>query len=80
MADTKTRLQSLVSSIPAADDKSLLLQTVALFEALLAKIRNLQEENEKLQRVKDDGKSHETLVLELEQLRKLLEESQQVIT
>ena len=65
VADTKTRLQALMGSIPEAQDKSLLLQTVALFETLLKKIHTLQAENDGL-------KGNEQLVLELEAAREEL--------
>ena len=48
VADTKSRLRDLMSSLSGASDKSLLLQTTALFETLLSKIHKLQDENEKL--------------------------------
>ena len=62
-----------MTSTPGAGDKSLLLQTVALFETLLAKIHDLQGQNEKMRaRLGDEeeGSSYDALVLELESARK----------
>ncbi len=76
MADTKTRLQTLMSHIPGTADKSLLVQTVALFETLLAKIKGLQEENEAMKKAIESNdevdnltKDRDQLVLELESSR-----------
>ena len=60
----------MVTSTPEAGDKSLLLQTVALFETLLAKIHDLQGQNEKIRsRLEEEGR-YDALVLELESARK----------
>ena len=79
--------------ISGASDKSLLLQTVALFETLLSKIHQLQEENGKFktdQQDLDNNKhSHleeiqkihadrDQLVLELEASRNKLNAANQV--
>ena len=66
VADTKSRLRDLMSSLSVASDKSLLLQTTALFETLLNKIHNLQGENERLKAT--DGEVGD-IVLELEASR-----------
>ena len=66
VADTKSRLRDLMSSLSGASDKSLLLQTTALFETLLNKIHNLQGENERLKAT--DGEVGD-IVLELEASR-----------
>ena len=42
--ETQARLQALVREVAGSSSKSLLLQTVALFEALLARIKGLQAE------------------------------------
>ena len=63
-----------MTSTPEAGDKSLLLQTVALFETLLAKIHDLQGQNEKMRArlPEEEGAegSYDALVLELESARK----------
>lgn len=46
IGDTKTRLHQLMDHIPEPSGKSLLLQTVALFETLLLKIQSMKKENE----------------------------------
>ena len=48
IVDTKTRLHQLMQQIPEPSGKSLLLQTVALFETLLTKIQAMKAENEGL--------------------------------
>jgi len=48
ISDTKVKLHQLMEHIPEPGGKSLLLQTVALFETLLAKINILKEEGEVL--------------------------------
>ena len=85
MADTKNRLHALVATTPGASDKSLLLQTVALFEALLAKIHGLQDENEKLKaeiipetKKKEEKNNYDSVVLELESTRKQLQNTLKV--
>ncbi|XP_023323249.1 golgin subfamily A member 6-like protein 22 [Eurytemora carolleeae] len=47
--DTKLKLHELMKHIPEPGGKSLLLQTVALFETLLARIKLMKEENQELQ-------------------------------
>merc|ERR1719422_2856801 len=42
--ETQAKLQALVREVAGPSSKSLLLQTVALFEALLARIKELQTE------------------------------------
>ena len=80
MADTKTRLQALVSSTPQARDKSLLLQTVALFETLLNKIHSLQDDNTDLKsKLKRESEaSYDQVVLDLESTRLELTKAQDV--
>lgn len=80
VADTKSRLQALVSSTPQARDKSLLLQTVALFETLLTKIHSLQDENGELKaQVKREAEgSYDQVVLDLESTRVELGKAQEV--
>ena len=41
-----------MTEVQGTSSKSLLIQTVALFEALLARIKDLQAENEKLKMLK----------------------------
>jgi len=48
VSDTKLKLHELMNHIPEPGGKSLLLQTVALFETLLFKIQSLKVENETL--------------------------------
>ena len=76
VADTKTKLHALMSSIPRAVDKSLLLQTLALFETLLAKIHELQEEKGKARASEEER--YRNVVLELEESREKLREAQKV--
>jgi len=45
IGDTKTKLHQLMEHIPEPSGKSLLLQTLALFETLLAKITSMKNEN-----------------------------------
>lgn len=83
VADTKNQLQRLVSSLPKPNDKSLLLQTVALFETLLSKIHDLQAENETLKtRVEVESENRSTtndqMILEMELSRKDLQIARQV--
>ncbi|XP_059082572.1 restin homolog [Tigriopus californicus] len=84
VADTKNQLQRLVSSLPKANDKSLLLQTVALFETLLSKIHDLQAENETLKtRVEFESENRSTtndqMILEMELSRKDLQIARQAV-
>ncbi len=86
MADTKSRLQQLMFHIPGTADKSLLVQTVALFETLLAKISQLQDENDDLKKtieandeVEKLTKDRDQLVLELESTRSKLTSANEVI-
>lgn len=87
VADTKHKLQALVTSTPKAMDKSLLLQSVALFETLLSKIHDLQAENEGLKTdlatkkggLEETTAEKDNLVIELEAARKELEHKTQVI-
>lgn len=46
--ETQQKLHALVGHVQGSTSKSLLLQTVALFEALLTRIKELQQENQKL--------------------------------
>lgn len=70
---------------PQTQDKSLLVQTVALFEALLGKIHQLQDENETMKKLIENNteldhltKDRDQIVLELESTRNQLEEAKQV--
>ena len=53
---------------PQTQDKSLLIQTVALFEALLGKIHQLQEENDTLKTTLESNKEVEELSKERDQI------------
>ena len=79
--------------ISGSSDKSLLLQTVALFETLMSKIKDLQDENAKIKsdyndlshsqtlKLEDITKIHadrDQLVLELEESRNKLNNANQV--
>jgi len=77
--ETQQKLYALVGHVQGSTSKSLLLQTVALFEALLTRIKELQQENQKLKEMCDmnnieaEEKSSNTgtnddLVLEIEKL------------
>ena len=70
---------------PQTQDKSLLLQTVALFEALLGKTQQLQEENDTLKSTLENNneieqltKDRDQIIFELESTRQKLDESNQV--
>lgn len=70
---------------PQTQDKSLLIQTVALFEALLGKMHLLQEENDSMRTKLENNieieqltKDRDQIVLELESTRQRLENSNQV--
>ena len=70
---------------PQTQDKSLLIQTVALFEALLGKMHLLQEENDSMRTKLENNieieqltKDRDQIVLELEATRQRLENSNQV--
>ena len=45
IGDTKTKLHQLMEHIPEPGGKSLLLQTLALFETLVTKIQSMKTEN-----------------------------------
>ena len=86
VADTKTRLQKLMLHTPQTQDKSLLVQTVALFEALLGKINQLQDDNDVLKKTLENNieveqltKDRDQIVLELESTRYALEQSKEVL-
>ena len=71
---------------PQTQDKSLLIQTVALFEALLGKIHQLQEENDTLKttlesnkEVEELSKERDQIIFELEATRNKLEDSNKVL-
>ena len=71
---------------PQTQDKSLLIQTVALFEALLGKMHLLQEENDSMRTKLENNieieqltKDRDQIVLELECTMQRLEDSKQVI-
>ena len=74
--ETQQKLHALVSHVEGPSSKSLLIQTVALFEALLTRIKDLQNEIEKLKSLKsidEEGnkeviKTNEELVMALESL------------
>ena len=53
IGDTKLKLQALMDSIPEPGGRALLLQTVALFETLLARIHSLQAEAKEVKEERD---------------------------
>ena len=63
--------------ISGASDKSLLLQTVALFETLLSKIHQLQEENGKLKTDQQD--LHNNKQSHLEEIQKIQADRDQLV-
>ena len=63
--------------ISGPSDKSLLLQTVALFETLLSKIKELQNENTKLK--SDEQNLHESKISNLEDLEKIHADRDQLV-
>ena len=67
--ETQNKLQTLLNETPGAGAKSLLLQTVALFETLLAKINVLQTENNSL-------RANDGAILDLEAARTKLAETE----
>ena len=83
--ETQAKLHALVREVAGPTSKSLLLQTVALFEALLARIKELQtelgqlkkkgEEEEEKERVEDNR--NDDLVLEVEALSRELASTKQ---
>jgi transcriptional regulator with GAF, ATPase, and Fis domain len=79
VSDTKHRLQQLMTQISSTNDKSLLLQTLVLFETLLNKIKQLQEENQKLKTNFETSElDRDNLVLELESMKNKLETANKV--
>jgi len=77
--ETQQKLHALVGHVQGSTSKSLLLQTVALFEALLTRIKELQQENQKLKElcemnnVKPEDKesnvgANDEFILEIEKL------------
>ena len=93
MSDTKHRLQQLMAQISSTTDKSLLVQTVVLFETLLAKIQQLQADNQQLEAVShqqlqdnqqlkkmvlENDLDRDNLVLELESTKSKLEQANKV--
>ena len=83
--ETQLQLQALVREVAGPSSKSLLLQTVALFEALLVRIKELQEELGRFRRKAeedrknelDEGEREDGMVLEMEQLSKELNRTKQ---
>ena len=63
--------------ISGPSDKSLLLQTVALFETLLSKIKELQNENNKLK--SDEQNLHENKISSLEDMEKIHADRDQLV-
>ena len=67
-------MQQLMGQTTSSKDKSLLLQTVVLFETLVKKIHQLQDENQKFKtgfQTSELDRDH--LVLELESMKNQLE-------
>ena len=59
--ETQAKLHALVREVAGPSSKSLLLQTVALFEALLARIKELQTELAQLKRKEEEEEEKEML-------------------
>ncbi len=76
VSDTKHRLQQLMAQISSTTDKSLLVQTVVLFETLVNKIQQLTDENQAL---KSNELDRDHLVLDLESTKNKLEFANQVL-
>merc|ERR1719450_1818052 len=71
--ETQAKLQALVREVAGPSSKSLLLQTVALFEALLARIKELQTEVvEMMEKEMVGDKRKDELILEVEKLSREL--------
>ena len=78
--ETQAKLHALVREVAGPSSKSLLLQTVALFEALLARIKELQTELAQLKRKEEEeeekemleDKRNDELILEVESLSREL--------
>ena len=78
--ETQAKLHALVREVAGPSSKSLLLQTVALFEALLARIKELQteltqlkqKEEEEEEKEREDDKRTDELILEVEGLSREL--------
>ena len=78
--ETQAKLQALVREVAGPSSKSLLLQTVALFEALLARIKELQtevaemrkKEEDEVEKEMVDDKRNDELILEVEKLSREL--------
>ena len=83
-----------MAQISSTTDKSLLVQTVVLFETLLAKIQQLQTDNQQLEAVShqqlqdnqqlkkmvlENDLDRDNLVLELESTKSKLEQANKVI-
>ena len=83
-----------MAQISSTTDKSLLVQTVVLFETLLAKIQQLQADNQQLEAVShqqlqdnqqlkkmvlENDLDRDNLVLELESTKSKLEQANKVI-
>ena len=91
IAETQQKLSALAHHVQAPSSKSVLIQTVALTEALLTRIKHLQSENEKLIEMKNNDeednrtaiKKNDELFLALELLNTkhniLLSEKQEIV-
>ena len=91
IAETQQKLSALAHHVQAPSSKSVLIQTVALTEALLTRIKHLQSENEKLIEKKNNDeednrtaiKKNDELVLALEHFNTkhniLLSEKQEIV-
>jgi len=77
--ETQQKLHALVGHVQGSTSKSLLLQTVALFEALLTRIKELQQENQKLKELcemnniepedkESSASANDDFILEIEKL------------
>ena len=88
--ETQQKLHALVGHVQGSTSKSLLLQTVALFEALLTRIKELQQENQKLKELcemnniepedkESSASANDDFILEIEKLNQEKLALQQVI-
>ena len=76
VSDTRLRLQQLMGQTTSTKDKTVLVQTVVLFETLVKKIQQLQDENQKMKSAELD---RDQMVLELESMKNQLEIADKVL-
>ena len=76
VSDTRLRLQQLMGQTTSTKDKTVLVQTVVLFETLVKKIQQLQDENQKMKSAELD---RDQMVLVLESMKNQLEIADKVL-